>query len=82
MAVGTGKAEIDLPFERVHFGDLHVDAVTQLEHAARATADELAAVGFELIKIVAQTRKRHETAHAQSRHIDKKPKVPHIGHQR
>jgi hypothetical protein len=81
-SAGTGQAEIDLPFERVHFGHLHLDAVTQLEHTARASADELPAVGLELIEIVAQSRKWDEPAHAQSRDIDEKAEVAHIGYER
>ena len=77
-----GDLEIDLALEVVHFGDLHLDVVAELENAAGAASDQLRTGGVELIKIVTQTGERHQAAHAEARDIDKKAEVAHVGDER
>jgi len=48
-----GDLEIDLALEVVHFGDLHLDVVAELENAAGAAANEVGASGVEEVKVIA-----------------------------
>ena len=49
-----GELKIHLLLERIHFCDLDLDAVAELEDLARSAANELAAGHVELVEIIAQ----------------------------
>ena len=42
------EPEVDLFFEPIHFGDLHIDAIAELDDAAGAAADHDAAVSIDV----------------------------------
>ena len=78
----AGQSEIHLLLEAVHLGHLHLELVSQLNHAPGAPAHEQIPLHIEDKKVIGDCGQRHQPAHRESGHIHEEAEVPHVRDQR
>src|SRR5579871_5857105 len=76
------QPKIHLLLETVHLRDLHSDFIAEANDPAITASNQLAPLRIEDIEVILQTRKMHQPAHRQARHIHEKAEVAHINDQR
>ncbi len=80
--LGLRETEVHLLFEAIHFGNLHLQTIAQLDGAAGAASDDLESRRVEDVEVVRQRGEGHQAAQAQARDIDEKSEVSQVRHQR
>src|SRR6185295_8446842 len=66
-----GNSKVHLFFKAVHFGNLDLDLISQLDDSSSAASNQVVAARFVDVKIIFHGRERHGTAHPEARHIHK-----------